>query len=294
MLKRRAASVVLFAPLLASCQPQFCGRLNSIQIIGTHNSYHAGIPAHEMELYRRTHPAFAAAVDYKHPSLTAQLDDGVRQLELDVYADLRGGLYAHPMGPDLVAKAGLPPDPPFDPLGLMMRPGFKVFHMQDVDYRSNCQPFVACLMEIRGWLRLHRDSLPVFVLVENKDDRGAEFMTKPEPTTVEVLDRLDDAIRSVFRKSELLTPDDVSRRHASLEEAVKSSGWPRLKRLRGKVVFLLDQQRLAPIYSINHPSLRGRVAFTNSKPGLSETAFVEVNDPQADPELIPKLVDCII
>jgi hypothetical protein len=45
--------------------------------------------------------------------------------------------------PDLAAKAGLPADPDFDPAHVMDKPGFKVMHIQDVDYRSvvaRCNP----------------------------------------------------------------------------------------------------------------------------------------------------------
>ena len=34
-----------------------------------------------------------------------------------------------------MAKAGLPVDSPFDPAGLMRKPGFKVLNAQDLDYR---------------------------------------------------------------------------------------------------------------------------------------------------------------
>ena len=94
-------------------------------------------------------------LDYKHEPLTQQLDSGVRQIELDIFADSQGGRYAHPAGPRMVAEAQLPPDPPFDPEGLMMKPGFKVMHVQDIDYRSVCQPFIACLKEVRrGRMRI--------------------------------------------------------------------------------------------------------------------------------------------
>ena len=90
-------------------------------------------------------------LDYQHQPLTKQLDGGVRQIELDIFADSKGGRFAHPAGPHMVADAHLPPDPPFDPDGVMMKPGFKVMHVQDIDYRSVCQPFTACLKEVRQW-----------------------------------------------------------------------------------------------------------------------------------------------
>jgi len=124
-------------------------RLNEIQIIGSHNSYHAGLAANEMTYLRKVNPKAADALDYRHPSLQVQLDAGVRQLEIDVFSDFQGGLFANPAAPGIIAKAGFPADPPFDPSGLMKKPGFKVLHVQDLDYRSNCQPFVACLSVVR-------------------------------------------------------------------------------------------------------------------------------------------------
>jgi hypothetical protein len=275
------ASAQLGAPL----------RLNEIQIVGTHNSYHAGMGPNEMAYLRKVDPRTAYSLDYRHPPLTAQLDAGVRQLELDVWGDSKGGLYANPAGLGLVAKAGLPADPPFDPNGIMQKPGFKVFHVQDIDFRSNCQPFVACLNIIRDWSKAHPGHLPIFILVEDKDDRpAADYMTTPEPLTAETFAALDAEIRSVFQPSEMIVPDDVRGSRKTLEEAVLTSGWPTLDRARGKVVFLLDQQRVGVFYTKGHPSLEGRVLFTNAQPGTPDAAFIEVNDSQAHPDLIPSLV----
>ena len=99
----------------------------------------------------------------------SQLDSGVRQIELDIFADSRAAL-AHPAGPRMVAEAQLPPDPPFDPEGSMMKPGFKVMHVQDIDFRSVCQPFTACLKEVRQWSHAHPHHIPIFILVETKQD----------------------------------------------------------------------------------------------------------------------------
>src|ERR1700761_2692235 len=161
------------SPLCAAAQPPIARqddqpRLNEIQVIGTHNSYHAGLAPNEAEYWQTKDPRVYAERDYRHPSLTTQLSAGVRQLELDVFADSKGGRYAHPAGPGLVARAGLPADPDFDPTHVMDKPGFKVLHDQDTDYRSNCQPFVACLREVRAWSKAHPRHVPLFILVETK------------------------------------------------------------------------------------------------------------------------------
>lgn len=266
-------------------------KLNQIQIVGTHNSYHAGISPSEMKYLRTVNPTAAEALGYRHPSLTTQLNDGVRQLEIDVYGDVNGGLFAHPAGPSLAAKAGFAADPPFDPNHLMDKPGFKVLHVQDIDYRSNCQPFTACLAEIRAWSKTHPGHLPVFLLVENKDGKPrGDYMVTPEPLTPETFDRLDAEVRSVFERSEMIAPDDVRGAYKTLEEAVLTSGWPSLESARGKVIFLLDQRRVCPLYTKGHPSLEGCVFFTNAEPGTPDAAFTEANDSASYPKLVFGLV----
>jgi Phosphoinositide phospholipase C, Ca2+-dependent len=281
--------IIFFLTVVSASAQQL--KLNEIQIVGTHNSYHAGISPHEMDYLRKVNPQAAEALDYRHPSLTTQLNDGARQVESDVYGDAKGGLFAHPAGPGLAAKAGLPADPDFDPNHIMDKPGFKVLHVQDIDYRSNCQPFAECLAEIRTWSKAHSGHLPLFILVENKDGapRG-DYMVTPEPFTAETFDRLDAEVRSVFQPSEMIVPDDVRGVHKTLEEAILTSGWPTLERARGKVVFLLDQRRVGPLYTKGHPSLEGRVFFTNAQPGRPDAAFIEANDSASDPSLVPGLV----
>jgi len=255
-------------------------KLNQIQIIGTHNSYHAGIPPSEAKVWQIKSPNDFAGLDYAHPPLTQQLDGGVRQIELDIFADSEGGRFAHPAGPRMVAAANLPPDAPFDPDGVMMKPGFKVMHVQDIDYRSVCQPFVACLREVRAWSYAHPKHVPIFILVETKQSskEGALQLTPAEQFTPAVFDALDAEIRSVFSSRELITPDDVRGRFATLNEAVLAGNWPALKSARGKVVFLMDQLWAGPVYLEGHPSLRGRVLFTNAEPGQPDAAFIERND----------------
>ncbi len=255
-------------------------RMTDLQIVGSHNSYHAGIASSESALLKKSNPAVYDALDYRHPPIDQQLSAGVRQIEIDVYGDTNGGLFANPAGPAQVAKAGLPADPPFDPTGVMKKPGFKVLHVQDLDYRSNCQPFIQCLKVVRDWSKAHPGHLPIYILVENKDQNPRpDYMVQPEKLTPATFDALDAEIRSVFAASEMITPDDVRGKHKTLEEAVLSNGWPALDKARSKVVFLLDQRRVGPLYTAGHPSLEGRVLFTNAQPGKPDAAFIQMNNP---------------
>ncbi len=276
--------------LTAVGQKDDARRINQIQVIGTHNSYHAGFGPSVEKLWQLKNPAAFAGLDYKHQPLTQQLDSGVRQIELDIFADRKGGRYAHPAGEAMTAAAHLPADPPFDPHGVMEKPGFKVMHEQDIDYRSICQPFTACLAEVRRWSHAHPQHIPVFILVETKQGapRPGVQVTVPEPFTSSTFDALDAEIRSVFQPSEIITPDDVRGHYSTLNQAVLAGNWPALASARGKVIFLMDQRPMGPIYLAGHPSLRGRVLFTNSEPGEPDAAFIERNDgPAAD---IMKLV----
>jgi len=254
--------------------------VNQIQVIGSHNSYHSGFPPSARKYMERNYPKGLHSLDYSHPPLRDQLSAGVRQIEIDVYADAKGGLYAHPAILDLVAKAGLPADAEYDPHHEMDKPGFKVFHMQDVDVRSTCMTFVACLTDVRTWSKQHPRHLPIFILVETKEGKPRERpnAATPEPFTLPVFDALDKEIRSVFAPGEMITPDDVRGNAATLVEAVHAGKWPTLAEARGKVIFLLDQRHVESVYTEGHPSLRGRVLFTNAVPGAPDAAFTEQND----------------
>lgn len=66
--------------------------------------------------------------------------------------------------------------------------------------------------------------------------------------------------------------------YETLNAAVLAGNWPSLASARGKIVFLMDQHDMTPVYTQGHPSLRGRILFTNSDPGAPDAAFLERND----------------
>jgi hypothetical protein len=263
--------------------------INQIQVIGTHNSYHTGIAPSERKLIEQQNPKAMRALDYRHAPLGDQLSGGVRQLEIDVYADSKGGRYSHPTIVDKVAARGLPADPDFDPNHEMDKPGFKVMHVLNFDQRSSCHTFIACLTAIRTWSEQHPQHLPIFILVETKQGRPGTPANAdgPEPFTSATFDALDAEIRSVFSAGEMITPDQVRGSHDTLFEAIqpsgssaagkRSGGWPTLAEARGKVVFLMDQRPVEAIYTEGHRALRGRLIFTNATPGAPDAAFTEEN-----------------
>ena len=275
-----AVSASMVAQQSSSATQDKLVHLNQIQVIGSHNSYHAGFSPSERKYLGMKNPKALRGLDYHHAPLPDQLAGGVRQIEIDIFADARGGRFSHPAIVRWVAAAGLPPDPDFDPQHEMDKPGFKVMHMQDVDERSTCHTFVACLTQVRSWSRAHPRHLPVFILVETKEGslREVPDAVTTEPFTPAVFDAMDKEILSVFQRSEMITPDDVRGGDATLVEAIHAGKWPTLAQARGKVVFLMDQRKAEPVYTEGHPSLRGRILFTNAEPGAPDAAFTEEND----------------
>lgn len=255
-------------------------RMNDIQVIGSHNSYKKRIaPAVFAELERRD-PRLAAALDYDHLTLARQLDRGVRQLEIDIFADPQGGRFAHPRGEAIAKTAG--EQTGFDEAA-MMKPGFKVFHIPEVDYRS-CGTFKQCIGQIDAWSRAHPRHLPIMVTI-NAADRpiNKAGVTDPLPLTAPLLDALDAEIRDVLKPDRIITPDDVRGDTATLREAVTTRGWPTLAQSRGKIFFVLDTPSdVSDRYRAGHPSLKGRPIFGWYDTDQPEASVEIVGDPRID------------
>jgi hypothetical protein len=245
-------------------------RLNQIQVLASHNSYHGPLYPGVLSTLQSAAPATAASLEYSHQPLPEQFDKfGIRAIELDVWADPQGGQYAQPPFPISVG-ANIPDDP------VLRQPGFKVLHSANIDVNSTCLTLVLCLQQVRDWSNAHPGHVPMMIQLEVKDEAAdaAEF------------DALDKEILTVFSEKELVTPDDVRGSAATLGEAVRTKGWPTLGETRGKVLFTLDNEGLADIYLTGHPSLEGRPIFTPSAPGKDDAAFAKLNDPLGDKDKI--------
>ena len=261
-------------------------KLNAVQVIGSHNSYKNAIePALYNFLEARDSAHQLNSIQYEHISITEQLNLGLRNLEVDVYADSKGGKYAHPKGLELV-----PSNQPYDTAGIMKAPGFKVIHIPDIDFRTSTPTFKQYLQELKAWSDATPGHLPVFITLEPKDGGTNRFGTTPEAFTPELFDELDAVIRSVLGDSKLITPDLVRGKYETLKAAVLNGNWPYLKDVRGRFFFMLDDDgKKRDLYMKDHPSLKGRIIFANAKPGTPEAAALFRNNPE-DTE-IPDLVN---
>lgn len=255
-----------------------CIRLNQIQLLGTHNSYKRAPTQELVDLLDTVQPGWANDILYEHRPLSRQLEElGIRQIELDIFADPKGGKYAEPAG------AVLAKDEQFIDRDEMLQPGFKVLHTQDVDYRTNCLTFRSCLSEVRDWSLENPDHLPILILVEVKDrsheDFGPISFETPVPVDEPLIYKIDEEIRSIFSEEQIISPDDVRKGFDSLEEAILTNGWPTLSESRGRILFGLDntgEHREA--YLSESPNLSGRAMFVSSEPGEPSSAFIKMND----------------
>lgn len=256
-------------------------RINEIQVIGSHNSYKRAIDPKLFRVLQLRDSVGMSKIDYEHASFTDQLNLGLLNLEIDVYADEKGGRYAHPKGLLLVKD-----QPPYDPEGEMLKPGFKVFHITDIDFRSNCLTLKDGLQQLRKWSLAHPDHDPVFVTIEPKDEKpkNPDF-TLPEVFTAETFEKLDKEFLDNLGADQIITPDQVRGKYTTLEKAVLHHNWPLLKAAKGKFLFILDaKERKKDLYISGHPSLKGRVLFANADAGTPEAAMMIRNDP-GDPEI---------
>lgn len=258
-------------------------RLNQIQLVGTHNSYHIAPAPQVLDLLSSAAAAAPGvssslgnpqSLNYTHATIPQQLARGIRTFEFDIWADPTGNRFATPV---LATTLGF--NDPLKPTGLEV-PGFKVFHIVDVDWRTQCVSLQICLGEIRTWSNANPGHLPIVINVELKADglpaplSGTPVLPFDGPT----LDAVDAEL-NVALGDRIITPDSVRGGAVDLHTAITTTGWPTLAASRGKVLFFMDNESLRTAYLAGHPSLAGRSMFTSSGEGQPDGAILKVNDP---------------
>ncbi|MFO0945255.1 MAG: Ca2+-dependent phosphoinositide-specific phospholipase C [Planctomycetota bacterium] len=229
-------------------------RINQLQVVGTHNSYHLRPKASMFKLATSFNRG-AEGWDYEHAPLDVQLDRGVRSFELDLH---------------------------------YKRGDFEVFHVPILDDQTSCRDFADCLRLVKTWSDRHPRHVPISFLLEIKDE-VVGLDPEIKPVDKQGLDLIDKKIRDVFPDDRIITPDQVRGNFATLEEAVLAGAWPLLEESRGKVLFILHEGgNNREMYVEGHPSLAGRAMFVRSEPGRPDAATLVRDNPRD--EEIPKLV----
>nr|WP_314528792.1 Ca2+-dependent phosphoinositide-specific phospholipase C [uncultured Brevundimonas sp.] len=304
-----AAGLLIVGPTWAQDRrgPDDSLPINAIQVVGTHNSYalpadprvmalmaprlaalYEGMRAHmssdQMAAMQEEHPGdmtdMSKVLDYVQMPIQAQLRSGVRSLELDLQPDPQGGAYADPLPYRMLREQGQQDLAPIYAQELV-RPGLKVLHVADLDFRSQCPTFRSCLTLLRQWSDAEPDHSPVFILLEPKLsglDKAVPGAAVVPPFDARAFAEVDDAIVSVLGRDRVFTPDDLRGDQPTLEAAVLAKQWPTVSQARGKFVFLflvpgMNLDAFAP-YLEGRPSLQGRMAFVQGRAGMAHTAFM--------------------
>ncbi len=250
-------------------------RLDEVQIIATHNSYHLAPEWPIMALLQTgtfqsgtpwPGPRLARALDHSHLPLDVQLALGLRAIELDVHDDPEGGRFAGP-GAVLSARArGWPLARPTGWLAAMQQPGFKVFHHEGYDQGSHCWRLAECLAAVRDWSERHPGHAPITVFIETKPGNAAP-LTPDYPAAAP---RVFDAAAWRRLEGELIAAIGAERLFTPAQLAQSPGGrWPTLRALQGKVlVMLLDSEDAARDYTA---AIEGTgILFTAERPSRKQ------------------------
>ena len=266
-------------------------RVNDIQVVGTHNSYHVAAQPEVLAFIEGMKPEWRQALDFTHLPLDQQLgSQNVRQFELDLFADPKGGLFAKPMVAKVVRARGIKVAN-HDPKGELTKPGIKVLHHQDFDFRTNHLTFVDALKSVKQWSAKNPGHVPIFILLELKDSPLGPFTVKPVPWDAEQLENLEKEIQSVFDAESIITPDLVRGESKTLRQAVRAHGWPALSECRGKVLFALDNgDPVRRRYLSLRPGLKQGLLFADVGEKHPAAAFFKINDPVRNFKRIQRLV----
>ncbi len=256
-------------------------RLHQIQMVGTHNSYHVAPAPDLLQTIRLLAPDIADAIDYTHRPLAEQFDRGIRQIELDLFADSHGGLFATPVGHRALRQS----DPSAAEretvlLNRLQSPGMKIIHSPDFDYRTTVATLHEALQQVRNWSQQHPNHVPILILLELKETVHGPAVVRPLAFNAQLLDAVDAEIHAVFAAPHRLVPDDIRGEKATLREAIFHQGWPPLSKCRGKAWFALDNEdHLRELYLAGRPNLAGRAMFVSVDPQHPAAAFQKLNDP---------------
>lgn len=263
-------------------------KMNQTQVIGSHNSYKIGIEKALMDLILADRPE-AIGLDYTHIPIVEQLDLGLRGLEIDVVHDPEGGRFSNPKGLEMLNAKGVETKP-YNAEAMQAR-GFKVLHVPDIDFRSHCPTFKACLSDIRDWSKLHSDHLPIIITINPKTsglDRPG--FAQVIPFDKKVLDALDKEILEIFETDELVTPKQVKGKQKTLRKAIVDKGWPDLPKAKGKILFVLDVgKELTELYVTGDEDYT-RPMFANPDVDNPHAAIFIMNDPIKQEKEIAELV----
>eukprot|EP00271_Cylindrocystis_brebissonii_P004725 TRINITY_DN16555_c0_g1_i1.p1 TRINITY_DN16555_c0_g1~~TRINITY_DN16555_c0_g1_i1.p1 ORF type:complete len:453 (-),score=36.33 TRINITY_DN16555_c0_g1_i1:73-1431(-) len=263
-------------------------RVNNLQMIGTHNSYHAQVDEETLAMAATYIPYRSVSWAMSHRPLPEQLAAGIRFFEIDVYDDPPpGGRFYNRAINKLLGR------PTGSNLPELLHMGYKVLHVQDTDFNSTCNTLLSCLRLIKDFSEEHPRHFPIGVRIEV---RHLKYEWPPEAVvpanvTLKSLMSLEDEVKGVFHLDNLILPREVIRPSTSNRLFAAKYTWPKLRDSAGKVFFFLTSRLPIEVYALR--SLNDRVFFSAyapegaSDPRIAEHSSFNVVWPET---FLPKLV----
>ncbi len=185
-------------------------RYDEVQYIATHNSYKEELTFFSKTVFNLFGGFFGMSerqFEYSMPTLTEQLNSGIRFFELDLIYMFRSG-------------------------------GWKTVCCHDpiLDNKSHAFIFELALEEFFLWSENNPGHLPVTIFIEPKQDHL--FLPGMKPLGLEGIRELEQmAVERLGEK--LLTPGEMLGDSNNFKEMRETAGWPELKTMTDKFLFVL-------------------------------------------------------
>ncbi|MEG1985906.1 MAG: phosphatidylinositol-specific phospholipase C domain-containing protein [Clostridia bacterium] len=234
-------------------------KFNQLQYLATHNSYKTGLTSDAKFFYNV--PLFAIMghkFDYYFDSITEQLNQGIRSIELD---------------PNKVkTKNGVE---------------IQCIHSDLLETNSTMVNFGIGLNEIKLWMDYNSGHLPIIVMLEPKNKQSYD----DESFTL-----YEKLINETFGEK-VIKPSTLLGGYSDFDAMRKADAYPTVGELRGKILFLIHDKKYVDNY-INHGTMQTWTLLPalnfetlEKRPDLSKYTCMAISNNAKKDKNIRKLID---
>lgn len=209
-------------------------KFNEMIFLATHNSYQTPNTQQTKELYRNLSDLTFGLLspklgDFFSPTLTEQLNTGLRSFEIDIEVFDRDGEVS-----------------------------FTCMHNPYIEMTTSCYDFELAMKELAMWSDNNPNHLPITIIIETK-----EFFIPLENMKAMGMDYMGE-FEDVLRRSlgnKLFTPSDMLRDYESFGAMRRADDWCKVSDMLGKVLVLLHETGITEDYIKTDPSIKTQVMF---------------------------------
>lgn len=230
-------------------------KINEIAVMGTHNSYQLLATFPKRVLMKSLQIITFGLVEnkavFEMDTFTLQLEQGVRNLEIDIETVDNGGEVS-----------------------------FIVTHKPILDNVTSAYDFAKALDEIVLWSNNNPGHIPVYLLIEPKSDVAS--INNMQNFSLEYALEFDRLLKEKLG-DKLLTPEIAMGDHESLEAMRTADDWPTLNEAAGKIVVLMHPCDVTQEYIDVDQSVKTQAMFPMLRfdsIDKSYASFILENDPE--------------